>query len=363
MSRPLGIVPTRVKRTVLLCLTLAATPLFAVDVDPKLEKIIREALPVCADTTVKFEELPVKLPPRFSGLVVRTESKRHACEEQLVSITSPTGGFFLGQPWPLANEEGANVEEKLRSFTYRNLQESITPVIDRTMKTDDGLYRVTLLSTTENGKMPMEGTLDPDGRVFFFGTFRHLGGGSVADQRVKALEPIVAQSPSKGATNPAITVLEFSDFECPSCRRASGYMDAILAKHGDKVRYVRYDVPLNGHPWAFAAALAGRAIHRQNPELFWTFKKQVYDNQENLNAFMFWDWARGFAQDHDLDLKRYDADLGSQEIKDLLLKGEGLAFANDVRATPTYMVNGVLVDAGDDGSALASYIEKALVAK
>jgi protein-disulfide isomerase len=360
MSRLLRVVPTRVKRTVLLCLTLAATPLFAVDVDPKIEKIIREALPVCADTTVKFEELPVKLPAHFTGIVVRTESKRPACEEQLVNIVSPTGGFFLGQPWPLANEEGANVEEKLRNFTYRNLQESITPVIDRTAKSDDGLYRVTLWSTTENGKMPMEGSLDPDGRVFFFGTFRHLGNSTVAEQRVKTLEPLIAQSPSKGATNPALTVVEFSDFECPSCRRASGYMDAILAKHADKVRYVRYDVPLNMHPWAFAAALAGRAIYRQKPDLFWTYKKQVYENQENLNAFMFWDWARGFAEDHELDMKRYDADLASQDNKDLLLKGEGMAFGNDVHGTPTYMVNGVLVDAGDDGGALAAYVEKAL---
>jgi protein-disulfide isomerase len=133
-----------------------------------------------------------------------------------------------------------------------------------------------------------------------------------------------------------------------------------MAKHPDKVRYIRYDLPLAGHPWAFPAALAGRAIYRQNPELFWQYKKNVYDNQDQLTAFMFWDWARKWAEDHDVDLKRYDADLTNADIKAEILKGAGTAFSNDVRATPTYMVNGTIVDYGEEGKALAEYVEKLL---
>jgi protein-disulfide isomerase len=110
------------------------------------------------------------------------------------------------------------------------------------------------------------------------------------------------------------------------------------------------------HPWAFAAAVAGRAIYRQKPALFWEYKKQIYANQDKLNAFLIDDFARGFAQDHDLDLKKYDADVNSADLQKGIIDGAGLALSNDVRATPTYMVNGIVVDPGNDGKYLESYI-------
>ncbi len=68
----------------------------------------------------------------------------------------------------------------------------------------------------------------------------------------------------------------------------------------------------------------------------------------------------GFATDHELDLAKYDADLASQELKDQLLTGAGLAFVNDVRATPSYMVNGAMVDSGMDGKGLEAYVDELL---
>src|SRR5205823_6630107 len=127
------------------------------------------------------------------------------------------------------------------------------------------------------------------------------------------------------------------------------------------VRYVRFDMPLiSMHPWAFSAAVAGRAIYRQKPELFWTFKEQIYDNQEKLTAFTIDDFLRGFAHDHDLDMTKFDADVASAEVKNDILSGVAAAFSNDIRATPTYLVNGVAVDPGNDGKALADYVEKML---
>ncbi|HKR65665.1 MAG TPA: thioredoxin domain-containing protein, partial [Thermoanaerobaculia bacterium] len=341
--------------TLLLC---AST--YAIDVDPKLDKAVRDAVPVCSDLTLTYDELPMKLPQRFTGTVVNMKSKRGACEGALVAVLSPTGGFFMGAPWLIEGEEGATTEDKLKAFIWRNMQENMTATIDRTKRTDDGLYRATLTQITENGKMPLDGELDPSGRVFFFGHFRRLKD-DIRAQRAKAFDAFIPNLPAKGAAAGApVTVVEFSDFQCPSCKRSSGYADALLAKHGDKVRYIRFDLPLTMHPWAFPAALAGRAIYRQKPELFWEYKKQVYANQENLNAFAFWDWARGWAEDHELDMKKFDADTASEDIKSEILRGAGTAFSNEVRATPTFMINGAMVDAGDEGKALNDYIESLL---
>ena len=343
-------------RSILLTLSLVlCAPLFAADVDPRIDKAVRASGPVCADAKITYGALPFKLPASFVGSLVTVESPRHSCDGQMVAAISPAGGFFLGSPWPIEKEEGTTLEEKLNSFTLRNLRETMSITVDRT-PTADGLWPVTMLQTVEAGKMPLTGFADPQGKIFFFGNFRRLKD-DLPSQRMKAFETLMAKSPAKGAADGPVTIVEFSDFQCPSCRRSTGYADAILAKHPGKVRYVRFDTPLAGHPWAFPAALAGRAIHRQKPDLFWEYKKTVYDNQDTLTAFTFWDWARAWAEDHDLDLARYDADLNNAELKAEILKGVGTAFSNDVRATPTYMVNGAIVDAGDEGTALAAYVD------
>jgi protein-disulfide isomerase len=334
-------------------------PLFAIDVDPKVDKAIRDSLPVCGDAKVSYEAYPPKLPTGFKAVVVTIASARASCEGQFVAVTSPTGGLFVGAPWAIDGEEGKTIEEKLKAFTWRNLQENMTATVDRSAATEDGLWKVTLAQVTEAGPLPMLGVVDPQGRTFYFGNFRRMNG-DLSAQRSKSLETFTNNSPTKGASKPAITIVEFSDFQCPSCKHSSGYVDPIVAKHPESVRYIRFDLPLTGHPWAFPAALAGRAIYRQKPDLFWQYKHDVYDHQSDLNAFMFWDWARNWAEDHELDLAKYDADLASAEIKKLILDGAGAAFSNDVRATPTYMVNGTIVDAGDGGKALAEYVDKML---
>lgn len=359
MSRPLLPVPSGVKILLTPALTLfLCAPAFAIDVDPKLDRAVRDLMPVCADAVVKYEELSVKLPPRFTGAVVTVESASHACDATHAAVLAPSGAVFLGNPWPIASEQGASIEEKLKNFTWRAMHENMTATVDRT-RNADGLFPATLHQTTTNGKLPLSGFVDPEGQVFFFGRFRPRGE-EVRASRMKVFDAFTANAPAKGAANAPVTIIEFSDFQCPSCERASGWIDPIVKKHGEKVRYIRYDLPLSGHNWAFGAALAGRAIYRQNRELFWEYKKQVYANQSNFSPFTFWDWARGFAKDNELDLARYDADLESAAIKSEILNGAGAALTNDIRATPSYIINGALVDAGEEGKALAAYVDQLL---
>ncbi len=325
--------------------------------DEKTEALVRQSLPACPGMKITRAELQQKLPAGLNGALVRIESSRPSCEGQyLIASASASGDFFIGLPWVIGDDvEGKTVEEKLKNFAWTRLQENFTPVVDRE-RTRNGLLRVTMLEMTEQGNVPLEGEVDPNGRIFFIGHF-YPSNADAAATRLKAFEPRLANAPARGAASPQVSVVEFSDFECPSCKHASTYLDPIMEKYGDRVRYIRYDLPLiTSHPWAFAAAMAGRAIYRQKPDAYWDYKKQVYSNQDKLTTFTFDDFARGFAQDHELDMKRYGADIASAEVRDELLKSVGAAFSNGVRATPTYMVNGMFVDAGDEGKALEPYI-------
>lgn len=351
------------KNTLLaLAAILAATSLCAQEaektlpLDEKTEKLVRMSVPYCLDMKLSRADLGAKLPARMTGALIRVEAPRTACNGQYLMAIAPTGDFYLGLPWILGEDvQGANLAEKLKNFAWTRMQENFIPTIERE-RTRNGLLRVTMMEMTERGNIPIEGELDQDGKVFFVGHF-HAANTDLAAARIKAFEPHIAASPARGGAKPEVTIVEFSDFECPSCKRASGYVDPIVEKYGDRVRYIRFDVPLvTMHPWALSAAIAGRAIYRQKPDVFWLYKKQVYENQDKLTAFTLDDFARGFAQDHELDMKRYDADIASSEIRDELLKGVGAAFSNDVRATPTYMINGTYVDPGDDGKALDTYV-------
>src|SRR5207248_8584477 len=108
-----------------------------------------------------------KLPVNMTGAVLRVDSERQTCTGQWVAITSREGGFFLGVPWFL-EETKVPTEVKLKKFAWDNLQQNFDPVIDR-HATREGLYKVTMYQTTERGKIPLDGEIDPSGNILFFG--------------------------------------------------------------------------------------------------------------------------------------------------------------------------------------------------
>jgi hypothetical protein len=319
----------------------------------RIETLIKQSLPVCGDMKVRREKFERKMPPNMTAAAVIAESSRGACAGEWLSVSTGRS-FYLGQPWFLDGETGT-IAEKVKNFGWKYMHETFTPVVS-SERTAEGLLKVQIPQTTERGQLPLEGLVDPAGTIFFVGHFHPIDEDPQAG-RLKTFQPFVATAPGVGPADAKVTVVEFSDFECPSCRLAATNYKPIFDKYGDKIRYVRYDLPLIGnHPWAFSAAVAGRAIFRQKPDAFWQYKKQVYDNQDRLTAFTIDDFARGFAQDHELDLKKYDTDVNDPALQKQILAAVATAFMNDIRATPSYLVNGALIDPGTDGGDLDKYI-------
>jgi protein-disulfide isomerase len=219
------------------------------------------------------------------------------------------------------------------------------------------------VNKTEYGDIVTEGWIDKAGLLYIPGDL-HPANADVAKSRFARAQKVIDSSPSTGPMTAAITVVEFSDFQCPSCRSASSYVKPVLAKYANKIRYVRVDYPLiSSHPWAFAASAAGRAIHRQKPELFWKYKDWVYENQSELSIFTVEDFARAFVQDNGLDVARFNKEMASPEVRAQILAGIATGSAIDIAATPTFMVNGVFVDPGARGAALDSYLAQRLGGK
>ncbi len=95
-------------------------------------------------------------------------------------------------------------------------------------------------------------------------------------------------APSTGDPKAAVTLVEFSDFECPVCRSLHDIMRGIMQNY-PQVRVVFKDYPIEVlHPWARTAAIAGRCAYMQDPAAFWKMYDMIYDNQDIISASNAW---------------------------------------------------------------------------
>lgn len=151
--------------------------------------------------------------------------------------------------------------------------------------------------------------------------------------------------PSFGPANAAVTIIEFSDFECPLCREeARTIREKIPAEFAKDVRVVFHNYPLEPiHPWAKTAAIAGRCIFDQNPAAFWDYHDYVFEHQAEITSVDILktkvkDWAKTKGLDvaqleHCMDTPGSPAEA---EIQREIAEGKKL----DVDATPTMFLDG-----------------------
>jgi protein-disulfide isomerase len=140
--------------------------------------------------------------------------------------------------------------------------------------------------------------------------------------------------PWSGGKDAPVTIVEFSDFQCPYCRSAEPVLKQVRAKYGDKVKFVYMDFPLGMHQHAMDAAVAGRCAAEQNK--FWQLHDTMFSDQTKLDAA----GLKASAAKVGLDSKKFDtcfdAKAGVAGIKADQAQGERLG----VSGTPTFFVNG-----------------------
>ena len=90
-----------------------------------------------------------------------------------------------------------------------------------------------------------------------------------------------ANRPVRGNPDGAITIVEFSDFQCPYCARAVTTMETLLSERDD-IRFVYMHLPLGNHPWAEPAAIATECAAQQSPEYFWEMHDALFAQQQTL---------------------------------------------------------------------------------
>ena len=140
--------------------------------------------------------------------------------------------------------------------------------------------------------------------------------------------------PTKGKADAAVTVVEFTDYQCPVCAQAQPVVERLISEYGDRVRFVVRDFPLNQHKDAEKAAEAAEAAREQGK--YWDFTAILFRNQSALGA----DMLKQYAGVLGLDRKRFDAALDSGKFAPQVERDVRDGERVGVTGTPTFFVNG-----------------------
>jgi predicted DsbA family dithiol-disulfide isomerase len=164
-----------------------------------------------------------------------------------------------------------------------------------------------------------------------------------------------ADQPSLGNTTAPVTIVEFTDYQCPSCAATQPTLERLVKEYGDKVRLVARDFPLSQHADAFKAAEAAEAAREQGK--YWEYVEILMRNQSALGVAKLKDYA----SELDLDRGRFDKALESGMFAETVQRDveEGMRLGID--STPTVFINGRRVS-DKSYDALKANIEAALKA-
>ncbi len=162
-------------------------------------------------------------------------------------------------------------------------------------------------------------------------------------------QAIIADSPTKGASNPKTLLIEFSDFECPYCAEAHKTLKNVMAKHQNDVQLVYKHFPLSPiHLEAMPAAKAAWAAQQQGK--FWEYEDALFTNQKQLGEALYIDIAKKL----NLDLNKFQQD---RDIADAAIKKDvQLAQQLGLSSTPFFILNSETIA----GAVQLSEIEKIL---
>jgi protein-disulfide isomerase len=157
-------------------------------------------------------------------------------------------------------------------------------------------------------------------------------------------DQIVTTDHIRGDETAKVTLVEYSDFQCPSCRSYHPFVERLLAETSSStLRFVYRHFPLSQHANAVPAAKASEAAGKQGK--FWEMYNILFDKQANWEASTD---ARtiftGYARELNLDIPRFEADMNSKEIDDIINKDLKSGLKANIKGTPTFFINGTQID-------------------
>jgi protein-disulfide isomerase len=172
---------------------------------------------------------------------------------------------------------------------------------------------------------------------------------------VVRVEVGVGGAPFRGPAAAPVTIVEFSDFQCPYCKQVVPTLAQLLSRYGERVKLVFRDFPIDSlHPQARKAAEAARCAHDQGK--FWEYHDALFAGSPNASA----EQLKTYAQQVGLDVPSFERCLGSRTHTAAVQKDVEEGTRLGVTGTPAFFVNGELLSGAQPLERFVQVIEREL---
>lgn len=177
----------------------------------------------------------------------------------------------------------------------------------------------------------------------------------VEEPQAPKLAVTVEGQPSWGSSKAPVTIVEFSDFQCPFCARAVPIIEKIKQEYGpEKVRFVFHHLPLPNHNRAVPASLAASCANEQGK--FWEMHNILFENQAKLEDADIKAYAKKLSLDETKFADCYDKKAHMDRVEASRKEGERIG----ISATPSFVINGVLIQGAQPFERFKEKIDRAL---
>jgi protein-disulfide isomerase len=145
-------------------------------------------------------------------------------------------------------------------------------------------------------------------------------------------------APIKGAKDALVTIVQFSDFQCPYCSKVEATIDQVMKEYAGKVRVAWRNLPLSFHNNAKPAAIASLAAQQQGK--FWEMHELLFKNQQALSAADL----EKYAQELKLDMTKFKAALADKKLAEAVDADAAMGEKIGARGTPAFFINGTFLN-------------------
>jgi protein-disulfide isomerase len=180
--------------------------------------------------------------------------------------------------------------------------------------------------------------MSPDGKYVVFGEVE-----DVTSDPFKAIAAKInlKDEPMRGPKDAKVTIVEYSDFQCPYCARAHQTItDQVMKEYEGKVRLVHKNFPLGFHKWAEPAAIAGECAYEQDPNAFWKYYDFMFTNQQQITPENVKEKATEALKGTKVDMAKWNDCYDNKKTLDRIKADMAEGQAVGVTGTPAFMING-----------------------
>ncbi|MGE5205797.1 MAG: thioredoxin domain-containing protein [Chlamydiota bacterium] len=225
---------------------------------------------------------------------------------------------------------------------------------------DPALAEVSVIMSGKQGAERLTFFVTGDQQYAISGNMVPFGADPFAKARAELQRE--AHGPSRGPANATVTLVEFSDLQCPHCKEAQPTVEKLLAQEPN-VRFISQNFPLQGHNWAFKGASYADCVARENSAAYWKFVDSVYDQQQNITESNADEKLTQLATAAGANGKAAATCAAEPATRQRVEQSVDLGKAVGVTGTPTLFVNGRATNMGIPLEVLKQIVDFAAIEK